>query len=121
MLNQKHIHMSENNKLISTSILDQQGKIGPFFFKEFIVVFLGCSSLFFMILLLSIFIKVHSILLLLIPGTFLLVVGLIRFMLSKKITSPWYLHQWVARRFLKPKHILADLFLTNNHTTRKKS
>jgi len=102
--------MSENNKLLSTSILDHHGKIGPFFFKEFLFVFLGCACLFFFVLLLSIFMQIKGILLLLIPGTFLLLVSLIRFLLAKKISSPWYIHKWVSRQFLRPEHILADTF-----------
>ena len=83
-------------------------KIGPFFFKEFLFVFLGCASLFFLVLLLSVFMYVKGILLLLIPGTFLILVALVRLLFSKKISSPWYLHKWVSQRWLRPKHILAD-------------
>ena len=96
------------SKLRSTRILDHHGKIGPFFFKEFLVVFLGCAGLFFLVLLCSLFIEIPSSLLLLVPGSFLLVVSLIRFVLIRKVTSPWYLHKWVANRWLKPKHIRAD-------------
>jgi len=103
--------MSENYKLFSTSILDHHGKIGPFFFKEFIFVFLSCATLFFSVLLLSVFMYIKGILLLLIPGTFLIFVGLVRFVLAKRINSPWYMHQWVSRRFLRPRHILANTLL----------
>ena len=95
-------------KLLSASILDDHGKIGPFFFKEFLFVFLGCAGLFFAVLLLSVFVVINGILLLLIPGIFLALVGLVRFLLAKRITSPWYLHKWVAYRFLRPKHLTAD-------------
>jgi hypothetical protein len=106
--------MTENNKLLSTSILDHHGKIGPFFFKEFLFVFLGCACLFFLVLLLSIFTHVKGILLLLIPGAFLLLVGVTRFLLAKKVSSPWYIHKWVSQQFLRPKHILANSFPKKN-------
>ena len=108
--------MSENNKLLSTRILDYHGKIGPFFFKEFLFVFLGCASLFFLVLLISLFIPNKGILLILIPGIFLLLVSVIRFVLIKRVTSPWYIHKWVSQRFLRPKHILAD----STNTSKKK-
>ena len=95
-------------KLRSTRLLDHHGMIGPFFFKEFLVVFLGCAGLFFSVLLLSLFVEVHSSLLLLVPGVFLLTVSLIRFVLIRNVASPWYLHKWIAHRWLKPKHIRAD-------------
>ena len=101
--------MQEKDKLLTTRILDHHGKIGPFFFKEFLVVFLACVSLFFMVLLLSLFIEMHSSLLLGIPSAFLLFAGLIRFVIIQKVTSPWYLHKWVANRWLKPKAIRADV------------
>ena len=100
--------MSEKYQLLSTRILDYHGKIGPFFFKEFLFVFLGCASLFFLVLLISLFMHIKGILLPFIPGTFLLIVSLLRFVFIKKVTSPWYLHKWVSQRFLRPKHILAD-------------
>ena len=103
--------MSKTRKLLSTSLFDHYGKIGPFFFKEFIFVFFGCAALFFSVLLLSVFMHIKGILLLLIPGIFLVLVGLVRFVLAKRINSPWYMHQWVSRRFLRPRHILANTLL----------
>ena len=109
--------MQEKEKLLSTRILDHHGKIGPFFFKEFLVVFLACVNLFFMVLLLSLFIDMNSSLLLVVPSAFLLFVGLIRFLIIQKVTSPWYLHKWVANRWLKPKHIRADVLKTKKIPT----
>lgn len=100
--------MSAKDQLLSTRILDYHGKIGPFFFKEFLFVFLGCASLFFLVLLLSLFVHIKGILLLLIPGTFLLIVSVVRFVFIKRVTSPWYIHKWVSQRWLRPKHIRAD-------------
>ena len=94
--------MQEKEKLLSTRILDHHGKIGPFFFKEFLVVFLACVNLFFMVLLLSLFIEMHSSLLLVVPSAFLLFAGLIRFVIIQKITSPCYLHKWMAIRAVNP-------------------
>ena len=100
--------MAKHKELLSTRILDHHGKIGPFFFKEFLFVFLACTSLFFLVLGASLFMEIPSSLLLLVPGAFLFVVSLIRFVLIRKAASPWYLHKWVATRWLKPKHIRAD-------------
>ena len=94
--------MLEKDKLLSTRILDHHGKIGPFFFKEFLVVFLACVNLFFMVLLLSLFIEMNSSLLLVVPSAFLLFAGLIRFVIIQKITSPCYLHKWMAIRAVNP-------------------
>jgi hypothetical protein len=98
----------EKGQLLSTRILDTHGKIGPFFFKEFLFVFLGFSLLFFSILVIDLFIHVKRSLLLGIPGTFLLLISLLRWVFIKKIDSPWYIHKWVAYRFFKPKSIIAD-------------
>ena len=62
-----------------------------------------------MVLLLSLFIEMNSSFLLLVPSAFLLFVGLIRFVIIQKVTTPYYLHKWVANRWLKPKHIRADV------------
>ena len=119
--------MDKPKKLLSTRILDHHGKIGPFFFKEFLFVFLACTSLFFLVLGASLFMDIPSSLLLLVPGTFLLVVSLIRFVLIRKAASPWYLHKWIANRWLKPKHMRADTLkkqrsaVLNMRTTSKKN
>jgi len=94
--------------LLTTKILDSHGKIGPFFFKEFIFVFLGCTSLFFAVLLFSLFMPVPGILLIGLPAAFLLLISLVRLLVIKKIDSPWYIHQWIARRFIRPRHIIAN-------------
>jgi hypothetical protein len=109
--------MQEKDKLLTTRILDHHGKIGPFFFKEFLFVFLVCVSLFFMVLLLSLFIEMNSSLLLVVPSAFLLFVGIIRFLIILKVTSPWYLHKWVANQWLKPKHSRADMLKTKKIPT----
>ena len=66
--------MQEQDKLLSTRILDHHGKIGPFFFKEFLFVLLACVSLLFTVLLLSLFIQMNSSLLLVVPSASLLFV-----------------------------------------------
>ena len=109
--------MQEKDKLFSTRILDHHGKIGPFFFNEFLIVFLACVSLFFIILLLSLFIEINSSLLLAMPSAFLLSIALIRFLIIQKVTSPYYMHKWVANRWLKPKDIRADLIKTKKMIT----
>jgi hypothetical protein len=112
--------MKDPNKLLSTHILDHHGKIGPFFFKEFIFVFLGCTTLFFLVLLLSLFIHIKGILLLLIPSTFLILIGVIRLTLAKRVASPWYMHKWVSQRILRPKHILANTLPGSKNPSKEK-
>jgi hypothetical protein len=98
----------ERKKYLTTRILDTHGRIGPFFAKEFLFVFLATTGLFFLILLVSSFIPLPESLLIKAPVGFLLLVGFIRFFLIKKITSPWYIHQWVLHYFLKPHSIIAN-------------
>ena len=109
--------MQEKDKLLTSRILDHHLKIGPFFFKEFLLVFLACVSLFFIILLLSLFIEINSSLLLAMPSPFLLSIALIRFLIIQKVTSPYYMHKWVANRWLKPKDIRADVMKTKKMIT----
>ena len=109
--------MQEKDKLLTSRILDHHPKIGPFFFKEFLLVFLACVSLFFIILLLSLFIEINSSLLLTMPSAFLLSIALIRFLIIQKVTSPYYMHKWVANRWLKPKDIRADVMKTKKMIT----
>ena len=94
------------NRLLTTRLLDEEGKIGPFFFQEFLLVFLSAMSLFILVLLYALFFPIHGMLLAIIPGTFLLLVALIRFCFKGRITSPWYLHKWVARHWIRPQHFL---------------
>ena len=101
-------------KLLSTRILDTHGRIGPFFFKEFLVVFLGVVLLFFGIVFLDLFIPVKRILFIAVPGSFLILISLVRFVFIKKIDSPWYIHKWIAGYWLKPNSIKADS-ITNRH------
>ena len=98
----------EKGALLTTKILDSHGKIGPFFFKEFIFVFLGCTALFFSVLLLSLLMPVKGILLIGLPAAFLLLISLVRFLVIKKIDTPWYIHKWIAYRFIRPQRIIAN-------------
>jgi hypothetical protein len=98
----------EKGKLLTTRLLDTHGKIGPFFFKEFLVVFLGCASLYFLVLFVSLFIPLKGILVLGVPGVFLLLVSLVRIICTRKIDSPWHVHRWFLYRFLQPGSIIAD-------------
>lgn len=93
-------------KLLSTRLLDQEGKVGPFFFQEFLVIFLVLMSLFITVLIGSLFFPIHGTMLILIPGIFMVVVGIARFLFKHRITSPWYLHQWIARKWIRPQHLV---------------
>ena len=99
----------KKHPLLTTRILNEQGKIGPFFFKEFLFVFLGTCTLFFLVLLLSLFVQFSGILLLLIPGSFLGLLGSIRLLLRQQVQCPWYVHDWLAQRFFQPRHIVPDV------------
>jgi hypothetical protein len=98
----------EKGKLLTTRLLDTHGKIGPFFFTEFMVVFLGCASLYFLVLFVSLFIPLKGFLLIVVPVGCLLLVSLVRLICTRKIDSPWHVHRWVLYRFLQPGSIIAD-------------
>jgi hypothetical protein len=100
----------EKGQLRATPLLDTHGRIGPFFFKEFFVILLGVSFLFFAVLIVDLFTPVRKSLPILVPSSFLIIVAAIRLFFIKKIDSPWYMHTWVAYRFLWPKSIKADSF-----------
>ncbi|NEJ84035.1 hypothetical protein GR268_47215, partial [Rhizobium leguminosarum] len=95
----------EKGKFLSTPILDMPGEIGPFFFKEAFFIFLGCVLLFLFMLIVALFVQISGFMLAAVPGTFVLVMSLLRFVFIKKIDSPWYIHKWIAYRFLIPKNI----------------
>lgn len=97
----------ERRAQLSTRILDYHGKIGPFFFKEFLFVFLGCTTLVLLMVVLSLLMEISISLFVVVPGSLLGVMGLIRFFLAKRISSPWYIQKWIAQHFLRPKHIVA--------------
>ena len=96
--------------MMSTRVLDRHGRIGPFFFKEFLFVTLGCAILYFLILEVSLFVPLKKSLLIVLPASFLTLVSLVRFIFIKKVDSPWYIHKWVAYRFLMPQSIEANSF-----------
>jgi hypothetical protein len=100
----------EKGKMMSTRVLDKHGRIGPFFFKEFLFVTVGCAILYFVILEVSLFVPLKKSLLIVLPLSCLALVSLLRFVFIKKVDSPWYIHKWVAYRFLVPQHIKADSF-----------
>jgi hypothetical protein len=100
-------HPSGNRKLLTTRVLDEHGKIGPFFFKESLFLFAGTILLFFIMIYVDSLLHLKRIgfLLIVIPSSFLIVVSVIRFFFIKKIESPWYIHKWAANQFLYPRHI----------------
>jgi hypothetical protein len=97
-------------KFLSTPILDMPGEIGPFFFKEAFFIFLGCVLLFLFMLIVSLFTQVSGLMLASVPGSFIVLMSLVRFVFIKKIDSSWYIHKWIAYRFLMPKNIRATSF-----------
>ena len=102
------VKLKQIMKLLSTRILDNHGRIGPFFFKEFLVVFLGVVLLFVGVVVLDLFIPVKRILFIAVPGSFLVLISLVRLVFIKKIDSPWYIHKWMAGYWLKPTSIKSN-------------
>lgn len=49
-----------------------------------------------LVLLLSLFMSAQGSLLIGLPAAFLLLISLVRFLVIKKIDTPWYIHQWIA-------------------------
>lgn len=88
--------------LLTTRLLDEESRIGPFFFQEFVLLLLALLSSALLVVVLSLFITVPGLAILLVPGGLLLVAGLVRMAFKGQATSPWYLHYWVARRFVRP-------------------
>ncbi|XWN35391.1 MAG: hypothetical protein ROO73_01195 [Roseivirga sp.] len=96
--------------LLTAKILEHQPKIGPFFFQEFIIVFLASFFLFFTVLFVSLFINISPLFLLLVPAAFLALLALARFLAAPFIRSPWYLHKLIAYQLLAPKKLEAAPF-----------
>ena len=88
--------------LLTTRLLDEESRIGPFFFQEFVLLLLALLSSALLVVLSSLFIPVPGLMIVLVPAGLLLLVGLLRRALKGQITSPWYWHHWVARRFVRP-------------------
>ena len=91
------------NRLLITWLLGEEGKIGLFFFQEFLRVFLSTMSLF-MLVPCALFFPIPSMLLVILPGTFLLLVGLIRFFASAAEKATWltFLALWLSRQGVCP-------------------
>lgn len=94
------------NALLTTRLLDEESRIGPFFFQEFVLLLLALLSSALLVVVLSLFIQVPGLMIVLVPAGILLLVGLLRMDFKGQITSPWYLHHWVARRFVRPRHLV---------------
>jgi len=93
------------DELLTTRLLDEESRIGPFFFQEFVLLLVALLSSALLVVVLSLFIKMPGLMLVLVPAGILLLVGLLRMAFKGQITSPWYLHHWVARRFVRPPHL----------------
>ena len=80
-------HQSGNRKLLTTRVLDEHGKIGPFFFKESLFLFAGSIFLFFIMIYVDYFFHIKKIgfLLIVVPSSFLIIVSVIRFFSLKKL------------------------------------
>lgn len=94
--------MKNSHELLTTRLLDEESRIGPFFFQEFVLLLLALLSSALLVVILSLFIVVPGLMIVLVPAGLLLLVALLRMAFKGQITSPWYLHHWVARRFVRP-------------------
>lgn len=95
-------------KLKTTSILDSHGKIGPFFLKEALVIGFVLFVLGFTMMILGSYFQIRSIVVFMVPFSFLSLVTISRYFFTKELTSPWYIQNWIALRLIWPKSILAD-------------
>ena len=93
------------DELLTTRLLDEESRIGPFFFQEFVLLLVALLSSALLVVVLSLFIDVPGMMIVLVPAGILLLVGLLRMAFKGQITSPWYLHHWAARRFVRPPHL----------------
>ncbi len=92
-------------ELKTTPILDDHAKVGSFFLKEFIYIALILGSLWVVMIILDSWFKIRGIYVFFVPLMFLSLTALVRYFLVKKITSPWYMHDFIARRFYWPRSI----------------
>ena len=107
----QQITMQRRDELLTTRLLDEESRVGPFFFQEFVLLLLALLSSALLVVVLSLFIKVPGLMIVLVPAGILLLVGLLRMAFKEQITSPWYLHHWVARRFVRPSHLQPSIHL----------
>lgn len=92
-------------RLKTTSILESHGKVGPFFLKEMIGILAILIFLGLVMINLDIYFKIRFIYVIGVPVLFLSSLTAIRFFFIKKITSPWYVYDWIAYRFIWPRSI----------------
>lgn len=97
--------MKNSDELLTTRLLDEESRIGPFFFQEFVLLFLALLSSALLVVVVSLFVEVPGLMIVLVPAGLLVLVGLLRIAFKGQITSPWYLHHWVARRFVRPSRL----------------
>lgn len=95
---------------ISTPILEMHGKIGPFFFKEVLLLFVLSSSLFFILLILGTLFYIPFLVHIGIPISILIIFGMIRFVFVRRIDTPWYIHKWIANTFIISKRLKGGIF-----------
>ena len=91
--------MQDNDtyKQLSTSILNINGKIGPFYFKEFFIIFFVLVIQVFALLFLQWLFNFTILLVVIIPFTFLLIAFILR--LIAKGLDPWYLFEFMDKFF----------------------
>ncbi|MCP3660337.1 MAG: hypothetical protein GY830_08545 [Bacteroidetes bacterium] len=82
-------------KQISTQILNINGKIGPFYFKEFFFIFFSLVIQIFILLFLQWLFNISIFIVLAIPSIFLLVIFILR--LFARGLDPWYLFEFIDK------------------------
>jgi hypothetical protein len=100
----------ERKSRLSTPILDRHGKIGPFFVKEALLLLSVILSLCTLVVMVRGFLEIRFWVFLVSLSSCLLALSIVRFFFIKKIDSPWYIHRWIARKFISPKYIVGHLF-----------
>ena len=100
-------------KLINTKILEKHGKIGPFFYKEFLFIVLGAAMLFNIAILLNLIIDFHKSYAFIGPVLFAVIAAVWRFF-NKDTSNPWHIYELMSYYFFQPKHLDAFKSRINN-------
>jgi hypothetical protein len=92
-------------KLKTTSILEEEGKIGRFFLNELIYIVIGLCVLVIVMINLSNLFKIKFVYVIGVPAFFLGTRTVIKYFFIKKTENSWYVYDWLCHRFFWPKSI----------------
>lgn len=98
-------------KLISTKIIENHPKVGPFFVKEFIMLIGVVMMAFNVFIILSLYINIPKLPVLVCLAIFIFMAGLWRHF-NKEKSNTWYLEE-VLSYYMQPKHLDAYKIFMN--------